>query len=273
MARTTQEIYNAMLIAKGTYGLPTNNNPMSVINRLLYVFALTVNTYENILDKFKVDLTTISQQAAWGSREWLRRKLFEFQYSTTEPQAVSFNSETYKIEYDTINPNYQIIKQCSLMTTNSNRIVTIKVCTGTKPNLVKLDASQKAALASYLDKIVPAGQTIDIKSVDGDKLYVAGAIIKYDPQYYSTDELLTLVQGKITDYVYGIEFDGKLNLNKLQEAILSLPGVYDAIQFQIRIKTKLDNYNAEINLVDEVELYSGYFSEINWGTINLQPIL
>jgi hypothetical protein len=270
MARTTQEIYNAMIASKVTYGLPTNNNPMSVINRLLYVFALTLNTYENILDKFKADVTTITSQAAWGSKEWIRRKIFEFQYSATVPQLLSFDASTYKIGYTTINPNLRIIKQCSLRTFQINRIISIKVCKGVVPNLIPLSDEEKLALSSYLDKICPAGQSIDIRSLTGDDLNVIAINVYYDPQYYSSAEVVTLTTTKIEDYVYNTDFNGKLNKNSLQEAIRSIPGIIDATQLDIRISTVFNNYSQPFTLEDEAELYSGYVRSVNIA--NIYPI-
>lgn len=261
MARTTQEIWNKLIENKSSVGLPENNSPMSFINRLLYVFALSINQYEILLDNFRDEIIDISNTASYGSYNWIRKKAFEFQYSTTNPQVVSFDPVSFKTGYPSIQPDLRIVSACSVKLTPSRQTL-IKVAKGTNPSLTPLDGEELRAINSYFDTISPAGQNTSVVSFEGDDLEL-NITLYYNAQA-STSVLTNNVETSIREYLYSEEFDGLLVINKIIDSIQIVPDVINGIITYAYI----DNVNNRGNgttFTVETELFSGYIRNITFN--------
>lgn len=263
MARSVQQIYQSLIDSKVTYNLPTNNNPMSLINRLLYVFALATNQFELLLDIFKADVEAIANQASFGSYAWLRKKTFEFQYDATNPQVVSFNPVTLKTEYENIDATKRIVSAAAVNLTDS-RIVQIKVAKGVKPNFIPLDSSELNALNSYFDAICPAGQNTTVVSREGDDLTLD--ISLYYSAQSSQSAITAAVTANIENYLYNIEFDGTVVVNRIIDAIQATPNVINGVITNAEIDNIL-NRGAGTTFTVETNTYSGYIRTLTLNFI------
>lgn len=261
MARSITEIYNSILAEKQKYDLPSNNRPTSIWNRFAYIFAVSSNALEQNFDVFNTQLTEISNQSSYGSKNWLRNKILDFQYDATVPQVVSFDTNTYKFGYATVDTTKRIITACSIRT-SGNRSVIAKVAKGSP--LTFLDTQQISALNDYLTTICPAGQNINILSVEGDQL-VFNLIIKYRGQYVGGN-IQTQVTQNINNYINSIDFDGILYISDVIETAKSVTGVVDAVNTSTFRSDITSDYTIQNEVVDQTELYAGYASQI---TINL----
>jgi len=261
MARSITDIYNSILAEKQKYNLPTNNRPTSIWNRFAYIFAVATNSLEQNFDVFKSELTEISNQSSYGSKNWLRNNILDFQYDATTPQVVSFDTNTYKFGYATVDTTKRIITQCSIRT-SSNRSVVAKVAKGDP--LTFLSNLEKTALNDYLNTICPAGQNVNILSVEGDHLQI-NIIVKYRGQYVGSN-IETQVTNSINNYLNNINFDGILYVSDIIEAGKSIEGVVDVVNDAIIINDITSNYTQDKTVIDQTELYAGYASQI---TINI----
>jgi hypothetical protein len=259
MARSVNEIWTSLVNAKAANGLPTNNSPMSVINRLLYVFALATQQFEQLLDSYKAEVIEIANSAAYGSAKWLRAKTFEFQYSTVFPQVVSFNPNTLKIGYEQTDTTLRIISACSIKQLPT-RSVLVKVAKGTAPSYVPLSDDELLSLNSYYDSICPAGQNVNAVSYEGDDIYI-NLTLYYNAQTTQT-QITNAVDAAIKNYIYGQEFDGVLIVNRIIDQAQAVDNVINAVITSCIIDNE-NNRGAGTPITVESELFSGYARNIS----------
>jgi hypothetical protein len=265
MARSTQQIWNELIANKTEVGLPQNNSPMSFINRLLYVFALSINQYETLLDSFRTEIIDISNTASYGSYNWIRAKAFEFQYSTSNPQTVSFDPVTFKTAYPSIEEDLRIVTACSVKLTPSRQTL-IKVAKGTSPSLTPLSNEELLSINSYFDFISPAGQSTNVISFEGDDMTL-NLTIYYNAQI-SVNIIQTNTEASIREYIYSKEFDGTIVINKIIDQIQIVPDVFNGLITYAYIDNVNNRGNGTTFSV-ETELYSGYIRNL---TLNYQYV-
>ena len=269
MARDINTIYQEIILQKNQV-LPelTNNRPISVWNRFAFVFATITNTLEQLFDSYKADLENITNQAAYGSKDWLKKKAYEFQYSSSDPQVISWVPANYRYEYPNVNESLRIITQASVQVASGNQVL-IKVAKGDVGSLIPLDPTEKASALAYFTTICPAGQYVELISEVGDTLDMA-LVIYFDGQIPST-----LIQSQatqaITDYLQGVDFDGVIYAASIVDAVQSLTGIINVVLTDNG--GTIANYNNGFTPTpwnNWVQLYSGYAGTINL-TLSLIP--
>ena len=55
---------------------------------LTFIVATAINVFEQLLDLFKANITAIVALSAPATPQWLQAKIFNFQYSATNPQNI-----------------------------------------------------------------------------------------------------------------------------------------------------------------------------------------
>lgn len=269
MARTIQEIYQGMIASKNQL-LPqiTNNRPTGVWNRMAYIFAIATNLLEQLFDQYKIELSEIAEQVAYGSKQWLIKSAYEFQFSTTDTQIITWNPSTYKYEYPSIIDSYKIVTQASVQIVTGNQ-VRVKVAKGVIGQLEKLSNDEYSALVSYFNTICPAGQYIDLVSVDGDIVNMS-LDVYFDGQIANTT-MQSNVEDAITEYLNGISFGGTIYAASVVDAVQNIQGIINCILINNGgFYASANNNFTFIPWVSAVTLYAGYPSTINL-TINLFP--
>lgn len=227
MARSIQEIKAQMVTAKNAEtslsGLDSTSQT-AIWNLWLYIQAVAINLFEQILDVFYKDIETKVSNIAPQTPPWLKQKAFDFQYSATDPQQLYYvtniNGEIMP-KYQIINSNYKIITRCAVQS-GFNRTVAIKVAKNEPPE--KLDSAEILALQSYYDIIGNVGIVYDIISVDPDFIYIEADI------YFSGAYYLTVQQAVIdalNAYFANTDFGGTIVVSQVEEVILSVAGVTD----------------------------------------------
>lgn len=269
MARDINTIYQEIIVQKNT-NLPelTNNRPTSVWNRFAFIFATVTNTLEQLFDAYFVELQNLTNQAAYGSKDWLKRKALEFQFSTTNPQVISWVPANFRYEYPIVDDTLRIITQASVQVASGNQVL-VKVAKGPVGSLAPLDATEKASCLSYFNTICPAGQFVDIISEVGDTIDL-NLLIYYDGQI--PDTLVTSnATTAITNYLQGVEFDGIVWAASIVDAVQSTDGIVNCTLAQNG--GLISNYNngfTPTQWTNYIVLYAGYCGTINL-TINLSP--
>ena len=222
MARSIQdiltEIQNARIANTNLNGL---NSPsqVAIYNLIEYMTAAELNLEEQNWDLFQAELESIISAAPVGTVQWLQQQIFQFQYDSSTPQVVQLVD--FVPGYNPVDTTKQIISRCSVIT-QPNRLVSVKVATGTPP--VALNSSQLSSLVGYLDLIGFAGTQYNIQSLNADKLYCK-AVVYYSGQYSSV--IQTNVNIGINNYLAAIPFNGIIRLSALEQAILGVTGVID----------------------------------------------
>lgn len=194
-----------------------------------YIVAVQMYFQETLWDIFKVDLETIVTNAAVGTNQWFKSKMFLFQYDATTPQVLQVDSN-FAVNYTTIDATKRIVTRCAVKTTAS-RTVLIKLAKSEPP--VALSAPELVAANAYVDDLSFAGINYIISSTASDKLLV-DASIYYDGQYSAVISVNVITS--INTYLANIDFDGSFKLSALVDAIQSTTGVTDVVLNNVAIR-------------------------------------
>lgn len=265
MVRTIAQIQAQMVTEKAAQsalsGL-TSTSQTSIWRLWIYIVAVSINLFEQVMDLFKTDIETQIASAAVGSDAWIQKKMFELQYSATTPQIMTLNN--YAPSYDPVDETLRIISRCSVKTA-INKTVNVKVATGEPP--AALSAPQLTAAQGYLNNtgssssngkgIGFAGVRYNVTSLSPDLVLVSGDL-KYDGQYAST--IVQSVIDAINEYFANIEFDGNFVINKMIDYIQAAPGVIDFTPEDIGIRPAALSFPSGVTYVCQANavIYPSY---------------
>ena len=229
MARTVQEIYQInvtnLVATFGSVGITINPATWSQTNFLrlvCYSIAIGLSLFEQLQDVYLAQLTEIQAKSNTGTEKWLQDKMFKFQYSATNPQYLTFVGTN--LEYQQINPAYQIIKACAIQSSFSGA-VNIKVAKDSP--LVQLSPAEITSAQSYINNIGIPGIVYNIISTASDKIMIK-ANIYYNGNYSSV--IATNVIAEINKYLSNLSVDrfgGDLLLSDIKKLIRTVEGVND----------------------------------------------
>lgn len=226
MARTIAQIKQQLLDAKNAQAkLSTLNSPSQVSywNLWLFVQAVAISFFEQILDLYKLALEAIAAAAPVGTPIWVKARVLLFQYDASNPQILGFDTTTFTVSYPVVDATKKIITQCSVLTDN-NRIVNIKVAKSSPPQA--LSAPELSALTSYCNVFKFAGVENEVISLPPDQVKI-GARVYYDGQYSAVIQAAVITA--LNNYLAGIPFDGAIKVSGIEDAIQAVLGVNDVI--------------------------------------------
>lgn len=223
MARTLEEIQQAIIDDKNSRPelAALDNASNAAIWRLwVYVVAFAIWLHENLWDVAEVKLEEKAASLQVGTSRWYVVKALDFQMDDT----LEFDPSTYQVRYPEGSTGEKIVKRASISGTGSVSVLKVaKEPTLGSPE--KLSAPELAQFVSYIDQIQFAGAQINVLSIDGDELKLFG-----DVYYVATfDQALIQanVEAAINDYLANLDFDGRLLINKLIDAVQAVEGVTD----------------------------------------------
>lgn len=241
MARTITTIFNQIVAnvqANPDLYDPTNPDPnkqgltsnsQSAIWRLwAYIQAVAINVFEQILDIATVNFESIALASIVGNAEWWIAQIKAFQYSATNPQVITLDSN-FIPRYATVDTSLQIITQVAIIT-GANRTVIIKTAKGLPGSLAILTSLELIALNSYIQTIQPTGVNVQGISLTSDKIAITGTVY-YNGQY-PIGTIQTTVIAAITAYLAdlsGSNFNGNVVLSDINIQVRAVPGVEDFV--------------------------------------------
>jgi len=241
MARTVAQIKQQMIDEKNAQtalaGL-TSTSQTALWNLYIYLVAVAIAIFEQIMDLKKSELETIAFEAKPGTPQWVAKMVSAFQYDATNTQVAQFDLTTYTVNYPQILPQYQIITRRAVKTAN-NRTVTIKVAKNDPPE--PLTSPELTALIDYVGEFNFAGIAYNVVSLESDKIAVF-ADVYYDGQYNAV--IQTNVNAAITNYIANLPFNGEMSIQALTDAIQSVPGVNDVALQTVKVRPDTLAYSA-----------------------------
>lgn len=225
---------------------PTLWSKRNIIRLLCYTFAIAQNLLEQLMDSFMGDVEAQVALAAAASGAWVQQTMFNFQYSTTNPQFVQMINGVPV--YPVIDPTLRIIKACSVTTDVSNA-VNVKCAQMVNGILAAMDSMMVASAQGYLDTEGTAGINYNIISLNPDQLYVS-ADIYFQGQYASI--ILASIIAAITTWLQTqsvTNFNGVIKMSDLENIIRSVSGVNDVQLKGVRGRADTDLFSAGIDLI------------------------
>lgn len=229
MARTVEEI-NTQIVAALTsnfeaVGIPINSTKWSkrnMLRLLCFTFATCTAYIEQLIDSNTVYVEEKIKTSIGATALWLQSKIFEFQYSATNPQYLTMinNVPTYA----TINTSLMIVTACSITSPYPNSVL-VKVA---KSNpLESLTTEEKEALDEYVSLLGTVGIDYFVRSFSPDKILIQATI--YHNKQYSTT-IQANVKAAIESLFLSLstqDLKGILKVSDIELAIKAVAGVND----------------------------------------------
>ncbi|MDX9703945.1 MAG: hypothetical protein RBU23_13015 [Candidatus Auribacterota bacterium] len=219
MARTTQEIYNA-LVAKREEHIPVMSSSETAEWRTwLWIFAYGIYLFELILDIFKSDVESKLQFKQPGSTLWYIEKAKEFQLGDSMQV-----SDKGIVSYPVVDTAKQIIKQASV--SEADGTLYLKVAKFDEDgNLSPLDLTNGEFLQfqRYIERAKFAGTKITVTTLAADVI-AYDVTVYYDPAWLP-DTVSQAVSDRLDAFRLELGFDGLFFTSDFIKAILEVEGV------------------------------------------------
>jgi hypothetical protein len=258
MARSVDEINNYMVNALVTnfasIGItidPTLWSKRNMLRMFIYCIAIGQALLEQLMDVFMAAVESQVAIAAAASALWIQSKMFQFQYSGTNPQFVSLINDAP--QYSVIDPTLRIITACSVTSTASSD-VTVKVAKTVNGILTALAPLELSAAQGYATTIFTAGIEYDVQSNNPDQIYIQ-ADLYFQGQYSATIQATTIAA--ITNWLQQqsvTNFDGKTKMSALEDLISSIPGMNDVVLKNVQARKDADLFTAGIILISNEQV-------------------
>jgi hypothetical protein len=267
LAREPDVILDEMIVQKEAEpaldGL-TSTSQTSIWRTILFICATAISNMEKLMDDFYETILALSKSAIAGTKGWWSARMFDFQYSATTPQQVE-EVTAGVLAYPVIDKSLQIISRVAVKT-NINSEVVIKLAKGDDESLEELTTEELEAANAYIDDVGFVGIRVSGISLPPDKITVNLEV------YYSgsavLSEVKTNTEQALTDYLKSIsvtKFDGVLNLNDMNNAVLAATGVEDTNYATMSVNIRPDSAaygDADnVTVVRQNETFAGYAVE------------
>lgn len=200
----------------------TTNSKVASWRLDLWIMAFCAWIIASAFDQFVIEVDTKVNAAAPGTTQWLQKKLLEFQigYELTFVNDVP--------TYSTIDLSARIVAQAAVVENALGLVICKLAKDDGSGNLIALDAPELAAVDSYIRQIKCAG-TIHLSiSLNADLIKLTGAEVKYDA-ILGLSVIQINVVAAVIGYLKNLPFNGKVNINKLMDAIQTVPGVVGVV--------------------------------------------
>jgi hypothetical protein len=257
MARSI-EIIQAGLIAdfqaQPELAAANSTSNRAVWRLFLFVQATAIMILEQIIDVFKSENETKISKAIPNTQSWITDKVFQFQYSSTNPQIVQLVD--FAPVYPVIDKSLQLITRCSVISTVSNRVI-IKAAKKEPPE--KLTPTEVSSLQDYINTIGAIGISYTATSSDPDRLYI-NADIYYNGQYSSI--ISDSVKAAINNYLATLPFNGQIKASDLEIAIRAVNGVSDCLISNLKIRSDVTSFDDGTFLIQNKTTISRIFQTI-----------
>jgi hypothetical protein len=247
VAEIQQQIQTTLVANMANIGVTIDTTQWSkfnILRMLCFTFAVCAAYIEQLMDVLISNIETQVSQAAAASNFWVQSKMFQFQYSATNPQILQLINTV--IQYPVIDTSLQIISGCSVTSTAPN-IVTIKLATGNP--FVALSSPQLAAAQGYINQIGTGGIIYQCQSANADYIYIV-ANVYYNGQYASV--INANVTAAINAYLQSqstVNLNGVIKMSALEAAIANVAGVNDVVLVTVGGRKATDSLGSSVYTV------------------------
>lgn len=278
MARSIQEIYNALAAEKASMSSLTELQPnvdtaQDLLNDVtstskvaewrlwLWVVAFATHVLEKAQDVFKAEVEDLVAATKAHTLFWYQQLCFNFQYGDD----LVFDEDLQLFKYPTEDQAAKIITNAATDESNGRVIIKVAKASG------KLDVNEVAAFQTYLSKLKDAGTDILLISTDPDDLK-ATINIYYNPLVLKSDGTLisdsntSPVEDAMQQYIDALEFNGAFVLTDFVDALQAAEGVDNPVLTEVQVSSAINPYSA----IDVSYLpYAGYYQwDLGATTIN-----
>jgi len=286
MARSVQTIQNSIttifVAAMAAIGITINPPTWSRRNKqqvMINTFAIATAAFEQINDAYTENIENAIASASPQSYGWFQAMMLAFQFNSSVPQVVQYNTTTFAFSYPVVNTSYQVIAFASV-TKGAAGTTNIKVAALVNGAPGDLDTAYPGALeaASAYSKIIGVpGLVYNVTSGAADRLFMQMDVY-YNGLYSAVIQANVIaaingyMQTQTATNPNGIPFNGVLTLSNLEAAIKAVPGVNDIIWGAVyarkasTIPPAYDSLLVTANYNADGSIYSNTQLQRNWAT-------
>lgn len=247
MARSISVIQNQILanIAADSILGPLLTSPSSValFNLFSYIVATSEATEEQLYDAFVTQIEAQIAQAAPMTPQWIQHQVLTWQYSSTTPQIIQLNTETFAPYWPVVNPSLYLVTRCAVIPGVFGQVL-IKVAKGSTPT--QLVSGELNALQSFVNTIGAAGIIYNAVSYAADLLSTA-VTVYYQGSYASVIQANLLAA--YNAYLASIPFNGTVTVSGIETALLGVTGVNDVVLNDISARPATTAFGSGVPLV------------------------
>ncbi|QQV91594.1 nucleotidyltransferase [Winogradskyella phage Peternella_1] len=293
MSRTINEIQNEMLNAVSTaddletlevltdteqlqlQNELTSTSKVSIWRLFLWVVAFGQWVQEQLLDALYAKISALISEHTYGTKLWYTKMALQYQHGYNLPETGIYDTPTTSTEIQAVNAS-KIVGKVSIQRVVLNGVGSLRVKVAKSLNgvLTAFEPSELSGFQTYIDLKDTAGVYKVATSGNGDdlkvqyKIYYNGLILDNEGKRLDgTND--TPVQDAIKSFLSSSDFDGRLDLNTLTDALQQVEGVVSPHKILVASKFGDFNYNSTSNIAGVVTDFrqpdSGYFvlDEVN----------
>lgn len=225
MARTTREIYEAMLREKESrseLAELSSSSTTSIWRLLLWVVASAVNVAEQLWDAWKQEVDRELSEQMPHRAEWYATKAKAY----VKGKVLKPGSDEYDLTgmSESEVERLRVVKYAAAVESRDYSRLYVKVAgedeSGKRAPLSEAEAVQVAA---YMNEVKDVGVRIELVNKRAD-LYRCAVKVLYDP-ILSPEEVGDRVRVAIAEYVEQLEFNGEYSNMALIDAVQRVSGV------------------------------------------------
>lgn len=207
----------------------TNNSSTVSRSRLIaWIVAYAMWTQQVLFRQFRADVQELALDGHYGTKRWYVATAKAFQLG----QPLVFTDQDAYYENDV--PAARIVSHAAV--TEMAYKVIVKVAKSNGSGLVALHPAERLAVQDYFDELRPL-VAVEVRSAQGDEVRIQAKVV--------CDAKLGMagigsnVNTAINTYLTALDFNGVISRTKLNQVILAVPGVIDAVidELQVRINS------------------------------------
>lgn len=250
MARTVKEIQDSIAVALHERFANLSTSAVAEWRLIAYVAAVAINTFEVIMDRFRIEMEDKTMQITPGTIRWYAEMCRRFQNG----HSLKFDPVTAMYYYPTNDPTARIASIVAIADRNAQ--LSIKVAKLNAEGAVKPFTSDELQnFTGYIETIHVVGTKYAIISTTPD-LVRYNIEVFYDPIQPKTT-MESRVKEALESFKSSIGFDGTLYSQQLIDAVLHCDGVLTVNTISLKRKGATE---ADFTAVGPwSELHSGYF--------------
>lgn len=225
----------------------TTGSKVAIWRLWAWITAVAIWAHEKQWDVFKASVDAVAASAVPGTPKWYRDQALKFQYG----YQLQWLDNTFS--YDTIDEAAKIIKRAAVIEAGGQVRVKVAKLSGSNP--VPLSSAELTAFTAYMKQIRFAGTNLAATSGNADLLKI-GYTVYYDP-LIAEATVKSAVEAAINSHISNLEFNGKLILTKLTDAIQEVTGVINPVLTLAQAKFGGNPY---ASIVNEYQSDAGYIT-------------
>lgn len=249
MARSIDEIKESITANLKTK-LTLSGSKVAEWQLWAWAVAVALHTFEVIIDKFRAEIETITNELRPGTLKWYTEQCYRFQNG----HELRFDENTALLGYVTDDPASRIVAIASVGEVGGS--VIFRVAKSDKGTIVPLSELERLNFKNYIDAIKFAGTKTGVVSTTEDKIRYR-ADVYYDPVYPSS-----MVEQRVAEALAAFKleqvFGGVIYSQRFVDAVMAAPGVITAKLHAISRKGASDTDFVPIDVSATLE--AGYFN-------------